>query len=304
MESFKNEFVAFIHELQEEICKAIEEEDGKSAFKEELWTRDGGGGGRTRILSEGEVFEKGGVNISEVFGKLPPSMVEYLKVDNVDFFACGLSLVLHPNNPHVPTVHANYRYFELYNDKKEVVDQWFGGGSDLTPYYIVPEDIIHFHQTQKNVCDNFDTDYYSKYKKACDIYFYNHHRDEARGVGGLFYDHLRGDEPLGARHWFDFVTSHASAFIEGYVPIVQRRKKDTYTTDNKIWQELRRGRYVEFNLIHDKGTLFGLKTKGRIESILMSLPPKVRWDYNHLPAPDSKEEELINILKQPKDWLA
>jgi coproporphyrinogen III oxidase len=302
MQSFKKEFVTFLRNLQDSICQTIEQEDTSGIFKEEKWERPEGGGGRTRIISEGAVFEKGGVNTSEVSGILPPSMMDYLNVENNEFFACGLSLVLHPKNPNVPTVHANYRYFELYDSEGNIIDHWFGGGSDLTPYYLIDEDVIHFHQILKNESDRFDKTYYSKYKRACDNYFYNHHRKEARGIGGLFYDYLRSNkkEP---NHWFNFVTAQAGIFLESYIPIVKKNKNIAFSNNEKKWQEIRRGRYVEFNLIHDKGTLFGLKTNGRIESIFMSLPPTVRWDYNHSPQVGSREYELLNVLKNPKDWI-
>lgn len=303
MKSYKPEFVAFIRNLQDQICKGIEQEDGQANFFEEQWERPGGGGGRTRVIADGKVFEKGGVNISEVFGKLPKSMTDYLGVSHDDFFACGLSLVIHPVNPFVPTVHANFRYFELYDENQNVVDQWFAGGTDLTPYYLFEEDVVHFHKVHKDLCDNFDSSYYPKYKKACDEYFHNHHRDEARGIGGLFYDYLRGNDEQPAQHWFDFVTSNGHAFLDAYLPIVNKRKGTAYNKEQRNWQELRRGRYVEFNLIHDKGTLFGLKTKGRIESILMSLPPHVQWAYNYSPQPGSEEEKMLAILKEPKDWI-
>lgn len=302
MKSYKEEFVTFIRELQNKICTALEGEDGKAKFVEELWEREGGGGGRTRVIQNGNVFEKGGVNISEVHGVLPESMQQYLKVPHADFFACGISLVIHPFNPFVPTVHANYRYFELYDKEGTVVDQWFAGGSDLTPYYLFEEDAAHFHKVQKEVCNRFDTSYYAKYKEACDKYFFNHHRGEARGIGGTFFDYLRATSEKPAQHWFDFVTNMGSAFIDAYLPIVRRRKDHTFAEPHKHWQEIRRGRYVEFNLIHDKGTLFGLKTNGRIESILMSLPPTVRWEYNYQPEAGSEEEKLIEVLVHPRDW--
>lgn len=303
MMSFKEPFVAFIRNLQDEICSELEAVDGKSTFVEELWTREGGGGGRTRVISDGSIFEKGGVNISEVHGILPESMQQYLKVEHTAFFACGISLVLHPENPFAPTVHANYRYFELYDLNGEVVDLWFGGGADLTPYYLFEEDVIHFHRVQQKICDQFDPDYYKKYKSACDLYFKNHHREECRGVGGLFFDYLRANEEKDTQHWFDFTTAMGAVFLESYIPIVEKRKHSIYSQENKYWQEIRRGRYVEFNLIHDKGTLFGLKTKGRIESILMSLPPTVRWDYNYIPLAGSEEDRLLQVLVHPKNWL-
>ncbi|MFN4082417.1 MAG: oxygen-dependent coproporphyrinogen oxidase [Bacteroidia bacterium] len=303
MQSFKEPFVLFIRSLQDKICKELESIDGIAVFKEELWTREGGGGGRTRVIEKGNIFEKGGVNISEVYGTLPESMVQYLKVSHNQFFACGISLVIHPQNPFVPTVHANYRYFELYDENNNVVDLWCAGGADLTPYYLFEEDAIHFHSVQKKVCDSFDPTYYPTFKKACDNYFFNHHRGEARGIGGLFFDYLRETSQKSAQHWFDFTTSVGNAFLDAYLPIVLKRKSFTYSNKNKHWQEIRRGRYVEFNLIHDKGTLFGLKTNGRIESILMSLPPTVRWEYNYLPDPNSPESELLKVLVEPKDWI-
>jgi coproporphyrinogen III oxidase len=290
--------------LQDRICSELELVDGKATFKEENWTREGGGGGRTRVIENGNVFEKGGVNISEVHGTLPDSMVQYLKVSHNRFFACGISLVIHPVNPFVPMVHANYRYFELYDDNGNVVDAWCAGGADLTPYYLFDEDAIHFHAVQKKVCDAFDAAYYPKYKKACDAYFLNHHRGEARGIGGLFFDYLRETEEKPLQHWFDFTTAVGNVFIDAYLPIVEKRKDLEFTTQHKHWQEIRRGRYVEFNLIHDKGTLFGLKTNGRIESILMSLPPTVRWEYNYQPTQGSEEEKLLQVLLKPKEWIA
>ena len=219
------------------------------------------------------------------------------------FFACGLSMVIHPKNPFVPTVHANWRYFELYNSKGELQDQWFGGGQDLTPYYLFEEDAKHFHQICKNACDTHDKDFYLQYKKRCDDYFWNAHRGEARGVGGLFFDYLRPNEKHPAENWYNFVTGIGDSFLDAYVPIVEKRKNIYYSNVHRDWQEVRRGRYVEFNLIHDKGTLFGLKTNGRIESILMSLPPHVQWQYNHKPDPNSKEEELVNVLENPRAWV-
>ena len=299
----KEAFYNYIESLQDKITLTLEAVDGASKFKEDLWQREEGGGGRSRILQNGSVFEKGGVNISKVHGRLPKAMQAYFKVGEVDFFACGLSLVIHPKNPMVPTVHANWRYFEMYDTEGNVVDQWFGGGMDLTPYYLYQEDIKHFHKQCKNACDRHDKDFYITYKKACDDYFYNSHRKEARGVGGLFFDYCKANEKMNIRQWFDFVTDVGDCFLDAYTPIVQKRKDLAYTAAERQWQEIRRGRYVEFNLIHDKGTLFGLKTKGRIESILMSLPPHVQWAYDHHPATNSKEEALIEVLKHPKNWV-
>jgi len=230
-------------------------------------------------------------------------MKAYFKVEEGDFFACGLSLVIHPKNPMVPTVHANWRYFEMYNKQGEIVDAWFGGGQDLTPYYLFEEDATHFHQVCKRACDAHDPAFYPKYKKQCDAYFWNAHRNEARGVGGLFFDYLKALPERSMQQWYDFVTEVGNSFIEAYIPIVNRRKSLSYTDAQRDWQEIRRGRYVEFNLVHDKGTLFGLKTNGRIESILMSLPAHVQWRYNHQPEKGSEEARLIEVLENPKAWV-
>ncbi len=299
----KNKFYNYIQQLQDTITTALEKVDGKAAFKEDLWERAEGGGGRTRVIQNGAVFEKGGVNISAVHGELPESLQKHFNVSHGNFFACGLSLVLHPVSPMVPTVHANWRYFELYDDKGELVDQWFGGGQDLTPYYLFEEDVIHFHQTCKTACDKHNTSFYNTYKKRCDEYFYNTHRNEARGVGGLFFDYCRPTSDFSIEQWYSFVTEVGNSFLNAYLPIVERRKNIPYNQDHRNWQEIRRGRYVEFNLVHDKGTLFGLKTNGRIESILMSLPPHVQWVYNYEPAPNTEEAKLLAVLKQPKDWV-
>lgn len=299
----KQQFVNYIKNLQNQITSALEEVDGKAKFKEDVWVRPEGGGGHTRVIENGNVFEKGGVNISEVFGKLPESMQAYFGVNDADFFACGLSLVLHPKNPMVPTVHANWRYFEMYDAKGNIVDSWFGGGQDLTPYYLFEEDVKHFHKVCKEACDKHNPEFYPAYKKRCDEYFWNSHRDEARGVGGLFFDYLKKTKTMSMKDWYNFVTEVGDSFLKGYLPIVEKRKELLYTKENRNWQEIRRGRYVEFNLVHDKGTLFGLKTNGRIESILMSLPPHVQWKYDHHPEPGSEEEKLVEILRNPKEWI-
>jgi len=299
----KEKFQAYIHQLQDTICKKLEEVDGKATFQEDLWDRPEGGGGRTRVIENGNVFEKGGVNISAVHGKLPEAMQKNFGVSDSDFFACGLSLVLHPKNPFAPTVHANWRYFEMYDANGNIVTQWFGGGQDLTPYYLFDEDAIHFHQVCKDACDKHDKSFYPMYKKRCDEYFYNSHRNEGRGLGGLFFDYLKETESLTMQDRYDFVTEIGNSFLNSYVPILERRKDMPYSDANKDWQEVRRGRYVEFNLVHDKGTLFGLKTNGRIESILMSLPPKVQWHYNHIVEVGSEEERLVQVLQNPKEWL-
>ncbi|SRX52807.1 Oxygen-dependent coproporphyrinogen-III oxidase [Aequorivita sp. CIP111184] len=303
----KEQFVNYIKNLQNQITSALEEIDGKAKFREDKWTREEGGGGQTRVIENGAVFEKGGVNISEVHGKLPESMQAYFGVKDADFFACGLSLVLHPKSPMVPTVHANWRYFEMYDSEGNIVDSWFGGGQDLTPYYLFEEDARHFHQVCKNACDkhsrSFGTEFYETYKKRCDEYFWNSHREEARGIGGLFFDYLKKTETMKMQDWYNFVTEIGNSFLDCYLPIVQKRKDLSYSAENKTWQEIRRGRYVEFNLVHDKGTLFGLKTNGRIESILMSLPPHVQWRYDYHPEAGSEEEKLVELLRNPKDWI-
>lgn len=309
----RGEWIDFIYNLQENICKALEEVDGKALFSEDPWERaEGkGGGGLTRVIQNGNVFEKGGVNTSVVFGHVTDKMRAQLNLPPVvdgeqrlaKWFAAGISVVIHPVNPFVPTVHCNYRMFELYNEGEMLADRWFGGGTDLTPYYLFEEDARHFHQTYKNVCDQFDPSLYPKFKKECDHYFVNKHRnDERRGVGGIFYDHQRPNENHGLDFWMNFGKACGDAFVPAYLPIVERQMNLSYTDENKHWQEIRRGRYVEFNLIHDRGTLFGLKTSGRIESILMSLPPTVRFEYNYQPEPGSMEEELVNVCLHPRDW--
>ncbi|WP_378180462.1 oxygen-dependent coproporphyrinogen oxidase [Aquimarina sp. SS2-1] len=299
----KEKFYQYILDLQDTITSGLEAVDGLAKFKEDIWERSEGGGGRTRVIENGAVFAKGGVNISGVHGKLPKAMQSYFKVGDVDFFACGLSLVLHPKNPMVPTVHANWRYFEMYDSYGAIVDSWFGGGQDLTPYYLFDEDAEHFHQVCKTACDKHNEGFYPLYKKKCDEYFYNAHRGEGRGVGGLFFDYCKKSDTMTMQNWYDFVTEVGDSFLQAYIPIVERRKNLSYTKVQKDWQEIRRGRYVEFNLVHDKGTLFGLKTNGRIESILMSLPPQVQWRYDHHPEAGTQEARLLQILKDPIEWV-
>lgn len=299
----KEQFYQYIEKLQDQITNGLEAIDGKATFQEDLWKRPEGGGGRTRVIENGNVFEKGGVNISAVHGQLPVAMQKYFNVGDVDFFACGLSLVLHPKSPMVPTVHANWRYFEMYDKEGTVVRSWFGGGQDLTPYYLFDEDVIHFHTVCKTACNKHNPDFYTQYKKQCDEYFWNAHRDEARGIGGLFFDRLEATDTMSMQQWFDFVTEVGNSFLEAYVPIVERRMNLPFTEEQRTWQEIRRGRYVEFNLVHDKGTLFGLKTNGRIESILMSLPPHVQWVYDHHPIEGSDEDRLLKVLANPVDWV-
>ena len=302
--SFKDQWISFIHQLQNDICAALENSDGKAKFFEDAWERPEGGGGKTRVISNGHVFEKGGVNTSIVFGKVTDLMRSQLKIEGDSWFACGLSLVIHPGNPFVPTVHCNYRMFELYNEAGETIDRWFGGGTDLTPYYLFEEDARHFHQTYKNVCDEFDPLFFTEFKKNCDDYFVNTHRNnERRGIGGIFYDYKRPIPDKDIEFWFAFAKACGYAFIDAYIPIVEQRKNLPYTAEHKHWQEIRRGRYTEFNLVHDRGTIFGLKTNGRIESILMSLPPTVRFEYNYQPQPGSKEDQLLQACLHPREWV-
>ncbi len=254
----------FFRQLQISICDALEREDGKAKFRVDEWQRPGGGGGITRVIADGAVFEKGGVNISMVHGELRPDFAAQLPGDGLKFVASGISLVIHPRSPMVPTVHANFRCLSRGST------MWYGGGADLTPYYPVREDVLHFHRTWKTVCDRHDASYYPRFKKWCDEYFFLPHRGETRGIGGIFFDQLQGNV-------FDFVRDAGEAFVDAYIPIVQRRKHDPYGENERQFQLLRRGRYVEFNLLYDRGTTFGLKTGGRIESILMSMPLTSRW---------------------------
>jgi len=306
----KKEWIHYIHQLQNNICAALEAVDGKAKFMEDEWQRADGGGGKTRVIQNGNVFEKGGVNTSVVYGKVSDEMKKALKLPlqpvtkEAGWFACGLSLVIHPMNPFVPTVHCNYRMFELYNEDGSLADRWFGGGTDLTPCFLFEEDAKHFHQTYKNVCDEFDESLYPLFKKNCDDYFVNTHRnDERRGIGGIFYDHQRSDDNHDTDFWVNFGKACGNAFIDAYIPIVQKRKDTVYNNEHKYWQEIRRGRYVEFNLIHDRGTIFGLKTNGRTESILMSLPATVRFEYNYQPQPGSEEAKLLEVCLHPQDWV-
>ena len=301
--SFRDHWIGFIHDLQKHICKSLEKVDGKAVFVTDEWDREHGGGGITKVISGGRVFEKGGVNSSVVWGPVTDTMRSQLKIDGESWFACGLSLVIHPLNPYVPTVHANWRYFEMYDDQGNVGDRWFGGGADLTPYYLFEEDAQHFHRSFKAAMDTFGSDLYFKYKQWCDQYFVNRHRDdEMRGIGGVFYDYLRPVDEGDANRLFVFQRDNANAFLTAYLPIVEKRKDMVYGERELEWQEIRRGRYVEFNLIHDRGTLFGLRTNGRTESILMSLPPRARWEYNYQPEKGSAEAALVDACKHPRNW--
>lgn len=304
---FRENWIVFILDLQNHICTELEQIDGKAKFREDEWNRkpDGsGGGGNTRVIERGNIFEKGGVNSSVVFGTVSEPMRRHLQIDGEKWFACGLSIVLHPLNPFVPTVHANWRYFEVYNEAGYVSDRWFGGGTDLTPYYLFEDDAKHFHETLKTTLEPFGSELYPEYKKNCDEYFSNTHRQkEMRGIGGIFYDHLRPKDEENAEELFQFQKANGNAFLKAYLPIVEKRIGETYGETEIRWQELRRGRYVEFNLLHDRGTIFGLKTNGRTESILMSLPPRARWEYNYKPEPGTEEDKLLQACLHPREWI-
>ena len=292
----------FLLTLQNEICQALEAVDGQAKFETDSWDRAEGGGGISRVIRDGGVFEKGGVNFSHVFGEnMPASATAHRpELAGRTFQAMGVSLVMHPNNPMIPTSHANVRFFVAEKEGEDSV-WWFGGGYDLTPYYLFDEDAIHWHQIAKNACDPFGENLYPKYKKWCDEYFYLKHRDEARGIGGLFFDDLN---ELGFEQSFALMQSVGNSYVDAYVPIVERTKSIAYSEAQKDYQLYRRGRYVEFNLVFDRGTLFGLQSGGRTESILMSLPPTVKWDYQWSVESNSEEEKLLLVLKTPKQWLA
>ena len=291
----------YLLDLQETICAALSAEDGQ-AFREDSWDRPGGGGGRSRVLENGNVFEKAGVNFSHVFGDgLPPSATaQRPELAGRNFQAMGVSLVIHPRNPRVPTSHANVRFFIAEKADAEPV-WWFGGGFDLTPYYGRVEDARHWHSTAKAACDPFGDDVYARYKDWCDDYFVLRHRNEPRGIGGLFFDDLNEG---GFERSFAFMRSVGDHYVPAYLPIVQRRRDDAYGEREREFQLYRRGRYVEFNLVYDRGTIFGLQTGGRTESILMSLPPLVAWRYDWHPEPGSEEAELYEVFLKPRDWLA
>jgi coproporphyrinogen III oxidase len=293
-EAIRRRAAEYFRGLQDRICAAVERADGRAAFREDTWQRPGGGGGRTRVIADGAVFEKGGVNFSEVFGEMDPAFARQLPGEGTSFTAAGVSLVLHPRSPLVPPVHANFRFLTKGSAA------WFGGGADLTPYYPFQEDVVHFHRAWKGVCERHTplVDY-RKMKKDCDDYFYLPHRGEARGVGGIFFDYFGGDDLEAV---FAFVREAGDAFVGAYLPVVERRKGLEWTAGERAFQEYRRGRYVEFNLVYDRGTLFGLKTQGRTESILMSLPPVVRYAYDYRPPPGSREAELTDYWLKPRDW--
>ncbi|KAM7220513.1 Coproporphyrinogen III oxidase [Rhypophila decipiens] len=303
----------FVKEQQKEIVRALEEVDG-SKFRIDEWQRKEGGGGITCVLQDGNVFEKAGVAVSVVYGTLPKPAIEKMRAnhknitgpvvpDSLEFFAAGLSLVVHPSNPMAPTVHLNYRYFETTNPDGTPGAWWFGGGSDLTPCYLFEEDAIQFHKSLKEVCDAHNKEYFPRFKTWCDTYFYNKHRNESRGIGGIFFDDL--DETLTDKEsLFAFIQDGLKSFVPTYIPIIKRRKNMPFTEKEKEWQQIQRGRYVEFNLVHDRGTAFGLHTPGaRVESILMSLPLTAGWQYMYEPEPGSREAKLVDVLRNPREWV-
>lgn len=291
----------YLLQLQENICSALEKEDGQGTFIVDAWDRDAGGSGITRALEKGAVFEKAGVNFSHVYGtKLPPSASALRpELAGRDFQAMGVSLVIHPNNPYVPTSHANVRFFIAEKEGEPAV-WWFGGGYDLTPYYGFTEDCQHWHKVAKNACDKFNPTRYADFKKWCDEYFYLKHRNEPRGIGGLFFDDLN---ELGFEQEFGFLQAVGNSYLDAYLPIVQKRKNMPFSERQKNFQAYRRGRYVEFNLVQDRGTLFGLQSGGRTESILMSLPPEVKWGYNWSAEQGSEEAKLQKDFLIHKDWV-
>lgn len=300
----KSDSIALFRNIQEATCKALEEIDGKEIFRTDNWSRtelngSDGGGGITRVLRGGNVFEQAGVNFSEVYGTMAADLAEKLTMPREDlpFYATGVSMVFHPYSPLVPTTHANFRYLEV-GDRC-----WFGGGMDLTPYYLFDEDCIHFHQQLKQICDRHSSTYYSEFKKKCDQYFFLPHRGETRGIGGLFFDYLGKNDQGALSTYFEFIKDIGTHFMKSYLPIVEHRKDMHFSAHQKNFQLLRRGRYVEFNLVYDRGTLFGLKTGGRTESILMSLPPEVRWEYQDEFPMGTEENRLLHILRNPQDWI-
>jgi coproporphyrinogen III oxidase len=301
----KDQIAADYKIIQDEICSALEVLDGKSKFEEEKWEREGGGGGRTRVIQNGNLFEKGGVNFSAVHGKLPATMQKALKVDQEDFFATGVSIVIHPNHPSVPIIHMNIRYFEMPvlpgSDQEPI--RWFGGGIDLTPHYVIDEDARYFHGYLKAVCDKFNHDFYNRFKSWADDYFFIKHRNETRGIGGIFYDRLITTNELSWETIFEFSKAVGRSFIPIYSEIVNRNRNTSFTDEQQQWQYQRRSRYAEFNLVYDAGTKFGLETNGRIESILMSLPPTAKWFYNYEPQPGSEEERTLSLLKKGINWV-
>lgn len=295
----KEQIAADYRQIQDEICAGLEKLDGLARFEEELWSREGGGGGRTRVIQNGDILEKGGVNFSAVEGKLPEPVKKAFKVDEDDFFATGVSIVIHPNHPLVPIIHMNIRYFEMSDQIR-----WFGGGIDLTPHYVIPEDAKFFHQQLQAVCDEFHPDFYPKFKNWADDYFFIKHREETRGIGGVFYDRLTPDTAdISWEQIFEFSKALGRSFVPVYSELVNRNRIKSFGEQEKEWQYQRRSRYAEFNLVYDAGTKFGLETNGRIESILMSLPPQANWVYNSQPEKGSREAETLSLLKKGINWV-
>ncbi|MEM7299044.1 MAG: oxygen-dependent coproporphyrinogen oxidase [Bacteroidota bacterium] len=293
----KLEIAEWFKALQDEICNKLEILDEKAIFHEDIWDRPEGGGGRSRVIKNGNLIEKGGVNFSAVEGSTPDKILQALQLSQADFFATGVSIVLHPENPWVPIIHMNVRYFEMTNGI-----WWFGGGIDLTPHYINKDQAKNFHMTLKNACDNHSLEYYPKFKQWADDYFYVKHRDETRGVGGIFFDRLSNEDSFDKNSRWNFVKEIGESFIPAYSNAVKDARNKEWTEEDKNWQKIRRGRYVEFNLVHDKGTKFGLDTNGRTESILMSLPPEAKWEYDHQGETEAQKNTL-SLLKKGIDWV-
>ena len=295
----KEQIAADYRQIQDEICSGLELVDGLGKFQEEVWEREGGGGGRTRVIQQGNVLEKGGVNFSAVEGKLPEPVKKAFKVDEEDFFATGVSIVIHPNHPWVPIIHLNIRYFEMSDQVR-----WFGGGIDLTPHYVIPEDAQFFHQYLKSVCDQFHADFYTKFKNWADDYFFINHRAETRGIGGIFYDRLTPESAgISWDEIFNFSKAVGRSFVPIYSELVNRNRIKEFSEQHKNWQYQRRSRYAEFNLVYDAGTKFGLETNGRIESILMSLPPQANWVYDYQAKEGSLEQQTLDLLKKGINWV-
>jgi len=301
----KEQIAANYRLIQDEICTSLELTDGMGRFEEEKWEREGGGGGRTRVIQNGNIFEKGGVNFSAVHGQLPDTVKKALKVEQDDFFATGISIVIHPNHPMVPIIHMNIRYFEMpssFGTANEPV-RWFGGGIDLTPHYVFEDDARYFHAYLKSVCDNFNHDFYHRFKLWADDYFFIKHRNETRGIGGIFYDRLIASNELSWGTIFEFSKALGRSFIPIYTELVNRNRNKPFNEEQQQWQYQRRSRYAEFNLVYDAGTKFGLETNGRIESILMSLPPTAKWLYNYRAKPESEEAKTLSLLRKGINWV-
>lgn len=295
----KEHIAGVFKNIQDHICTALEKADTLGEFQEDKWNRPGGGGGRSRVLRHGNIIEKGGVNFSEVYGKTPEKLLKSFGLTEGDFFATGVSIVLHPENPWVPIIHMNIRYFEMSNGT-----YWFGGGIDLTPHYVDQEDAAFFHQKLKAVCDKHDPFYYPEYKHWADDYFFIKHRDETRGIGGIFFDHKSQDKEHTKEDIFNFVKDVGLCFAPIYTHFMNKHAGKPFGSREKNWQRLRRGRYVEFNLVLDRGTKFGLETDGRTESILMSLPPEAGWEYDYSPPIKSMESDTLRLLKKGIDWAS